>query len=104
MAAAGLCAMLGGSVRQVENAAETALEHHLGMSCDPVGGLVQMSGGGQWGVAPGWPPESARHAGTKWVRVKVGDGDNPVILGRMNPRPSQDFQRDPAFPPSGTLH
>ena len=44
MAAAGLCAMLGGSVRQVENAAEIALEHHLGMSCDPVGGLVQVRG------------------------------------------------------------
>jgi len=42
MAAAGLCAMLGGSPTQVENAAEIALEHHLGMSCDPVGGLVQV--------------------------------------------------------------
>lgn len=41
MAAAGLAAVLGGSVRQVENAAEIALEHHLGMSCDPIGGLVQ---------------------------------------------------------------
>ena len=42
MAAAGLCAVLGGSVEQVENAAEIALEHHLGMTCDPVGGLVQV--------------------------------------------------------------
>ncbi len=42
MAAAGLCAMLGGSPRQVENAAEIALEHHLGMTCDPVAGLVQV--------------------------------------------------------------
>jgi L-serine dehydratase len=42
MAAAGLCAILGGSPRQVENAAEIALEHHLGMTCDPVGGLVQV--------------------------------------------------------------
>jgi len=42
MAAAGLCAALGGSPEQVENAAEIALEHHLGMTCDPVGGLVQV--------------------------------------------------------------
>ncbi|VAW00574.1 L-serine dehydratase, beta subunit / L-serine dehydratase, alpha subunit [hydrothermal vent metagenome] len=42
MAAAGFCAVLGGSPGQVENAAEIALEHHLGMSCDPVGGLVQV--------------------------------------------------------------
>ena len=42
MAAAGLCAALGGSNMQIENAAEIALEHHLGMTCDPVGGLVQV--------------------------------------------------------------
>ena len=42
MAAAGLAAVLGGSVEQVENAAEIALEHHLGMTCDPVRGLVQV--------------------------------------------------------------
>ncbi len=42
MAAAGLCAVLGGTVKQVENAAEIALEHHLGMTCDPVKGLVQV--------------------------------------------------------------
>lgn len=42
MAAAALCAVLGGSVKQVENAAEIALEHHLGMTCDPVKGLVQV--------------------------------------------------------------
>lgn len=34
--------MLGGSNAQIENAAEIALEHHLGMTCDPVGGLVQV--------------------------------------------------------------
>ena len=33
--------MLGGTPRQVENAAEIALEHHLGMTCDPIAGLVQ---------------------------------------------------------------
>ena len=42
MAAAGLCAVMGGSPEQVENAAEIALEHHLGMTCDPVKGLVQV--------------------------------------------------------------
>jgi L-serine dehydratase len=42
MAAAGLCAVRGGSTEQVENAAEIALEHHLGMTCDPVNGLVQV--------------------------------------------------------------
>ncbi len=41
MAAAGLCQVLGGTPRQVENAAEIALEHHLGMTCDPIKGLVQ---------------------------------------------------------------
>ena len=42
MAAAGLCAIKGGSPEQIENAAEIALEHHLGMTCDPVMGLVQI--------------------------------------------------------------
>jgi L-serine dehydratase len=42
MAAAGLAAVLGGSPEQVENAAEIALEHNLGLTCDPVGGLVQV--------------------------------------------------------------
>lgn len=42
MAAAGLCAIRGGTPQQIENAAEIALEHHLGMTCDPVKGLVQV--------------------------------------------------------------
>lgn len=42
MAAAGLTEVLGGSPRQVENAAEIGVEHHLGLTCDPVGGLVQI--------------------------------------------------------------
>ena len=42
MAAAGLAAALGATNAQVENAAEIALEHHLGMTCDPIGGLVQV--------------------------------------------------------------
>lgn len=42
MAAAAACQMFGGSPSQIEYAAEMALEHHLGMTCDPVGGLVQI--------------------------------------------------------------
>jgi L-serine dehydratase len=42
MAAAGLAAVMGGSPEQVENAAEIGMEHHLGLTCDPVGGLVQI--------------------------------------------------------------
>lgn len=42
MAAGALCAVLGGTPRQVENAAEIAMEYHLGLTCDPVGGLVQV--------------------------------------------------------------
>ncbi|WP_147115653.1 L-serine ammonia-lyase, partial [Pseudonocardia sulfidoxydans] len=42
MAAAGLCEILGGTPAQVENAAEIGIEHNLGLTCDPVGGLVQI--------------------------------------------------------------
>ena len=42
MAAAGLASAVGGTPGQVENAAEIGLEHHLGMTCDPIGGLVQI--------------------------------------------------------------
>jgi L-serine dehydratase len=42
MAAGALCELLGGSPRQVENAAEVGIEHNLGLTCDPVGGLVQI--------------------------------------------------------------
>jgi L-serine dehydratase len=42
MAAGALCEVLGGTPRQVENAAEIAMEHNLGLTCDPVGGLVQI--------------------------------------------------------------
>ncbi|BDZ55803.1 L-serine ammonia-lyase [Agromyces marinus] len=42
MAAGGLCAVLGGTPQQIENAAEIAMEHHLGLTCDPVAGLVQV--------------------------------------------------------------
>ena len=42
MAAAGLCQVLGGSPERVLMAAEIAMEHHLGLTCDPIGGLVQI--------------------------------------------------------------
>jgi L-serine dehydratase len=42
MAAAALCELLGGTPRQVENAAEVGIEHNLGLTCDPIGGLVQI--------------------------------------------------------------
>ena len=42
MAAAGLTEVLGGSTKQVLQAAEIAMEHHLGLTCDPIGGLVQI--------------------------------------------------------------
>ncbi len=42
MAAAGLCAALGGTPGQIENAAEIGMEHNLGLTCDPIGGLVQV--------------------------------------------------------------
>jgi L-serine dehydratase len=42
MAAGALCVVLGGTPEQAENAAEIGMEHHLGLTCDPVGGLVQI--------------------------------------------------------------
>jgi len=42
MAAGALCQVMGGTPEQVENAAEIGMEHHLGLTCDPVGGLVQI--------------------------------------------------------------
>lgn len=42
MAAAAITAVLGGNIDQIENAAEIAMEHHLGLTCDPIGGLVQI--------------------------------------------------------------
>ncbi len=42
MAAAGLCAIMGGNINQIENAAEIGMEHNLGLTCDPIKGLVQI--------------------------------------------------------------
>ena len=43
MAAGGLVAALGGTNEQIEHAAEIGMEHNLGMTCDPIGGLVQIA-------------------------------------------------------------
>jgi L-serine dehydratase len=60
MAAAALCQILGGDIRQVENAAEIAIEHNLGLTCDPIRGLVQAPciERNAMGVAKAW---SAAH-------------------------------------------
>ncbi|GAB3865300.1 L-serine ammonia-lyase [Nocardioides maradonensis] len=76
MAAAGLCEVLGGTPRQVENAAEIAMEHNLGLTCDPVGGLVQI-------------PCIERNAmaavkAVNAVRMALaGDGDHRVSLDQV---------------------
>jgi L-serine dehydratase len=51
MAAGALCAVMGGSPRQALNAAKIALVHHLGLACDPVGGLAQIPCIGRNGIA-----------------------------------------------------
>jgi L-serine dehydratase len=60
MAAAALCQLLGGTPEQVENAAEIGLEHNLGLTCDPIKGLVQAPciERNAMGVAKAW---SAAH-------------------------------------------
>lgn len=69
MAAAALCQILGGTPQQVENAAEIGLEHNLGLTCDPIGGLVQapcikrnaMGVAKAWSAA--WLARTAPHFG-----------------------------------------
>ena len=73
MAAAGLAAVMGGTPRQVENAAEIALEHHLGMTCDPVAGLVQVPCIERNGLA-------AVKAVTAATLALAGDGEHVVSL------------------------
>lgn len=73
MAAAGICAVWGGSPEQVENAAEIALEHHLGLTCDPVAGLVQIPCIERNAIASGTAVNAARLA-------LNGDGDHRVSL------------------------
>ncbi|ROQ39452.1 L-serine dehydratase [Frondihabitans sp. PhB188] len=73
MAAAGLTAVLGGSWRQIENAAEIAMEHHLGLTCDPVGGFVQVPCIERNAIAAGTAVSAARLA-------LLGDGSHFVSL------------------------
>ncbi|MEY4313298.1 MAG: hypothetical protein RLZZ319_807, partial [Actinomycetota bacterium] len=73
MAAAGLAAVLGGTSKQIENAAEIAMEHNLGLTCDPVGGLVQMP----------CIERNAIAAGTAVAAVRLalaGDGSHKISL------------------------
>ena len=76
MAAGGLAAVQGGSVEQVENAAEIGMEHHLGLTCDPVGGLVQIPCIERNAVASVQAINAARMA-------LAGDGTHYVSLDKV---------------------
>jgi L-serine dehydratase len=76
MAAAGLAEVLGGSPGQVENAAEIAMEHSLGLTCDPIGGLVQIPCIERNAISAGKAINAARMA----LR---GDGSHRVSLDQV---------------------
>jgi len=76
MAAAGLAAALGGTPAQVENAAEIGMEHNLGLTCDPVGGLVQVPCIERNAVGSIKAVEAARLA-------LLGDGTHRVSLDQV---------------------
>jgi len=76
MAAAGLCEVLGGSPMQVENAAEIAMEHNLGLTCDPIAGLVQVPCIERNAMAATKAVNAARMA-------LMGDGDHRVSLDEV---------------------
>lgn len=73
MAASGLTAILGGTPHQVENAAEVAMEHHLGLTCDPIGGFVQVPCIERNAIAAGTALAATRLA-------MMGDGTHLVSL------------------------
>ena len=73
MAAAGLAAVLGGTVEQIENAAEIAMEHNLGLTCDPVGGFVQMPCIERNAIASGTAVSAVRLS-------LLGDGSHKISL------------------------
>lgn len=73
MAAAGLCEVLGGTPNQVENAAEIAMEHNLGLTCDPISGLVQVPCIERNAIAATKAINAARMA-------LMGDGQHRVTL------------------------
>jgi L-serine dehydratase len=76
MAAGALAAVLGGTPEQVENAAEIGMEHHLGLTCDPVGGLVQIPCIERNAVASVQAINAARMA-------LAGDGTHVVSLDKV---------------------
>jgi L-serine dehydratase len=76
MAAAGLAELLGGTSEQVENAAEIAMEHNLGLTCDPIGGLVQIPCIERNAIASNKAINAARMA----LR---GDGEHHVSLDQV---------------------
>ncbi|WP_029896677.1 L-serine ammonia-lyase [Nocardia brasiliensis] len=76
MAAAGLAAVLGGTPAQIENAAEIGMEHNLGLTCDPIGGLVQIPCIERNGIAAVKAITAARMA----IR---GDGHHHVSLDQV---------------------
>ena len=73
MAAAGITAVLGGTNEQIENAAEIAMEHNLGLTCDPVGGFVQLPCIERNAIAAGTAVAAMRLA-------LMGDGDHKISL------------------------
>ena len=76
MAAAGLCEVLGGTPAQVENAAEIAMEHNLGLTCDPISGLVQVPCIERNAIASTKAVNAARMA-------LMGDGEHRVSLDEV---------------------
>lgn len=77
MAAAGLAEVLGGTNLQIENAAEIAMEHHLGMTCDPIAGLVQVPCIERNAIGAVKAVNAARLA------VFYGDGTHQVALDKV---------------------
>ena len=73
MAAAGLASLLGGTPRQIENAAEIAMEHNLGLTCDPVGGFVQLPCIERNAIAAGTAVSAVRLS-------LMGDGSHKISL------------------------
>lgn len=73
MAAAGITAVMGGSPAQIENAAEIAMEHNLGLTCDPVGGFVQLPCIERNAIAAGTAVAAMRLA-------LLGDGSHKISL------------------------
>lgn len=76
MAAAGLAQILGGTPKQVENAAEIAMEHNLGLTCDPIGGLVQIPCIERNAIAASKAINAAKMA-------LMGDGEHHVTLDEV---------------------